>query len=95
MAELFDISEGGISFLVQIPPKENSHLLLGRKIQLKLPRRAESGGSIVLVGDVLAAKDNHVVENDYSLHMKFDNLLDQKQLHDIVTAMREESQVTK
>jgi CRP-like cAMP-binding protein len=95
MAELFDISEGGISFLVQIPPKENSHLLLGRKIQLKLPRRAESGDSIVLVGDVLAAKDNHVVENDYSLHMKFDNLLDQKQLHDIVTAMREESQVTK
>jgi CRP-like cAMP-binding protein len=95
MAELFDISEGGISFLTQIPPNENARLLLGRKIQLKVPLRVESGEGLVLVGDVLAAKDNHGAANEYSLHMKFDNLLDQKQLHDIVTALHEESQVTK
>jgi CRP-like cAMP-binding protein len=95
MAELFDICEGGLSFLIRISNKENARLLLGRKIQLKLPRRAEIGEGVVLVGDVLAVKNNHAVENDYTLHMKLDKLLDQKQLHDIVTAIREESQVTK
>ncbi len=94
-AELVDISEGGISFLVPISQKVNARLLLGRKIQLKFQGKFASGEDIILAGDILAIKSHETNENDYSLHMKFDNLLGKKKLYDIVMAMREESQVIK
>jgi CRP-like cAMP-binding protein len=94
MAELFDISEGGLSFLLRISKKENARLMLGRKMLIKLSKEIKSQDGITLVGDILAVKNTHTLENEYSLHMKFDNLLDRKQLHDVVMTMREESQVT-
>ena len=88
MAELFDISEGGLSFLLRMSQKENSRLLLGRKMQLTL-RLGEGGGeSIRLTGEILAVKKIYAVDREYSLHMKFDNLINRKQLHDIVMSMR-------
>jgi CRP-like cAMP-binding protein len=93
--ELSDISEGGLSFLVRISQKENGRLLLGRKMQIKLPVVEKFRDGITLIGDILAVKNTYAVENDYSLHMKFDSLLDRKQLHDIVMTMRRESQVIK
>jgi CRP-like cAMP-binding protein len=93
MSEVFDISEGGLSFLLRISKKENARLMLGRKMLIKLSKEIKSQDGIALVGDILAVKNTHTLENDYSLHMKFDNLLDRKQLHDIVMVMREESQV--
>lgn len=88
MAELFDISEGGLSFLLRISQKENSRLLLGRKMQLTL-RLGEGGGeSIILTGEILAVKKIYAVDKEYSLHMKFDNVITRKQLHDIVMSMR-------
>ncbi len=91
--DLCDISEGGLSFLVRIAQKINGRLLLGRKMQFMLPAVDASGEGVALIGDVLAVKDSHVLENDYSLHMKFDALIDRKLLHDIVMAMRQEPQV--
>ncbi len=91
--ELSDISEGGLAFLIRILKKDNIRLLLGRKMQLNLPAVEKHGQGVVLIGDILAVKKNYTVENDYSLHMKFDNLIDLKQLHDIVITMRRESQV--
>ncbi len=91
--ELCDISEGGLSFLVRISQKVNGRLLLGRKLQVHLPAVDKNCEGVTVVGDILAVKNTYAVENDYSLHMKFDSLLDRKQLHDIVMAMQQESQV--
>jgi len=93
--ELLDISEGGISVLARISQKENGRLLLGRKLQLEIPAVEKMPRGISITGEVLAVKHTYAVENDYSLHMKFDNLIDRKQLHDIVIAMRRESQAIK
>jgi CRP-like cAMP-binding protein len=93
MSELFDISEGGLSFLLRITEKQNARLILGRKMLVKLSKNINSQDGIDLIGDILAVKSTHTLENEYSLHMKFDNLLEKKQLHDIVMVMREEQQV--
>lgn len=81
--------------MMRISKKENGRLLLGRKVQLKLPEVIKSDQSLSLLGEILAVKRNFAVENDYSLHMKFDGLIDRKLLHDIAMAMRLESQVSK
>lgn len=93
IAELFDISEGGLSFLLRISKNQSARLMLGRKMLVKLSKNINSQDGIALIGDILAVKNTHTSENQYSLHMKFDNLLERKQLHDIVMAMREEQQV--
>jgi CRP-like cAMP-binding protein len=93
IAELFDISEGGLSFLLRVTKKQNARLMLGRKMLVKLSKNINSQDGIALIGDILAVKNTHTPENEYSLHMKFDNLLERKQLHDIVMVMREEQQV--
>lgn len=93
IAELFDISEGGLSFLLRVTKEQSARLMLGRKMLVKLSKNTNSQDGIGLIGDILAVKNTHTSENEYSLHMKFDNLLESKQLHDIVVAMREEQQV--
>lgn len=91
MVELFDISEGGLSFMVRISQKENGRLLLGRKMQLKIPVEKTSGNAITFIGEILAVKKIYAVEKEYSLHMKFDSLINRKQLHDIIMAMHRQS----
>ncbi|MGB3212265.1 MAG: cyclic nucleotide-binding domain-containing protein [Desulforhopalus sp.] len=91
--ELADISEGGISFLARISNKESGRLLLGRKMLLSLPGTSSSEDGLTLIGEVLAVKKTYTVENDYSLHMKFDRRIDRKELHGIVMIMRRESRV--
>ncbi len=91
--ELSDISEGGLAFSANIVEKNNSRVLLGRKLQLTLPATEKDGREAALVGDIIAVKKDHTVENDYLLHMQFDTRLERKQLHDIVMRMRQDSQV--
>lgn len=91
--ELFDISKGGLSCLLRISQKENARLLLGRKMRLQLPKGVKGTTDITFVGDILAVKNTYAVENDYSLHMRFDTVKDRQKLHDVVTMMHEESPV--
>lgn len=95
MVDFFDISEGGLSCLVRIPESDNARLLLGRKMQLILPKQTSSGSSEVLVGDILAVKRTMTALNEYSLHVKFDAQITRNKLHDILMIMREEAQVSK
>jgi len=92
-AELCDISVGGLSCLLRISQKENARLLLGRKMLVQLPKGMKAADGITFTGDILAVKNTYAVENDYSLHMKFDTIMHRQQLHDVVTWMREESPV--
>jgi CRP-like cAMP-binding protein len=93
MVELFDISAGGISYLARISRKENARLLLGRRMRVKLPSGDKPGQSVAMVGDILAVKGAYVVENDYSVHLKFDKTLEKKQLFEIVAAAQQGSLV--
>lgn len=91
MVELFDISVGGISYLARISQKEYARLLLGRKVQVKLPAGEKSGETVSVVGDILAVKSTYAVENDYSVHVRFDRELKPQQMLDIVAASRRQA----
>jgi hypothetical protein len=84
--ELSDISEGGMSYQVKISRKANARLLLGRKVEVTLPTGRRTGDFTLVVGDILAVKSNLAVDSDYSVHVKFDTLIDQNQLREIVQA---------
>lgn len=93
MAELSDISEGGVSYQVRISKKENARLLLGREVQVKMPAGEKPGESTLLVGDILAVRSTYAVENDYSVHVKLHAALDKRKLQEIIKAAGREAQV--
>ncbi|NLX18232.1 MAG: cyclic nucleotide-binding domain-containing protein, partial [Desulfobulbus sp.] len=82
-AETIDVSLGGLAFLIRISRQENARLLLGRKMQIVLP----VGGKIQLMhlkGLVIGIQPYQVLENDFSVHFKFDRPLESQALQNIL-----------
>ena len=82
-AETADISLGGMAFLIRISRQENARLLLGRRMQVVLP----VGGKtpfLHLKGLVIGIQPFQILENDFSVHFKFDHPLDQQTLQTIL-----------
>ena len=82
-AETADISQGGLGFLIRISRQENARLLLGRRMQVVLP----VGGKtryLYLKGLVIGVQPFHILENDFSVHFKFDQPMDQQGLQTIL-----------
>lgn len=77
--ELSDISVGGLSYVIRISKKETARLLLGRKMNIKfvLPLR-NSKQKIDKNGTAIGVRAHPF--DDYSIHIKFDELLDKKLL---------------
>lgn len=90
MAELADLSVGGLSYTVRISKKENARLLLGRKVQVKLPAGEKTGESVQIIGDILAVRSTYAVENDFSVHVRFDTKLKDRKVQEIVRAIQRE-----
>ncbi len=72
--DLSDISVGGLSFFITTSNRKNALMLLGRKmnVRFRLPMgqsKVETRQSGTITGVI-----NHMF-TDYSIHMKFDNLL--------------------
>jgi len=86
MVELADLSLGGISYQVRISKKENARLLLGRKVQIRMPIGDKPGEFELLVGDILGVHRVYAVENDYAVHVRFDTPLDGSKLEDLLKA---------
>lgn len=86
MVELIDISAEGLSCLARLSRKEHARLLLGRKVQVKLPIGGTAGGTAALTGDILTMKNTPAVANDYSVHVRFDKRLAPPQLQAIEAA---------
>jgi CRP-like cAMP-binding protein len=86
MVELADLSLGGISYQVRISKKENARLLLGRKVQIRMPIGEKPGEFEPLVGDILGVHSVYAVENDYAVHVKFDTPLQGGKLGDLLRA---------
>lgn len=80
--EMGDISRGGTSYLARIARKENVRLLLGRKVRIQFPvSETESMG---VSGDIMAVRSVYAVENEYSVHVRFDENLTNNQLRQIL-----------
>ena len=82
-AETADLSLGGLAFLIRIGRQENARLLLGRRMQVVLP----VGGaveSLVLKGLIIGVQPFHLLQNDFSVHFRFDRPLDEQELQTIL-----------
>ena len=87
--ELFDISGGGISFTVRLTKRGNARTLLGRKIRVMLVGGGELDGTdLAVTGDVLAVRSQQSVESEYSVHIKFDEVIEAGLLKKIVAVMK-------
>jgi len=93
-AELFDISEGGVCYLLRMLRKDNARLILGRKIKVMLPGGKKPGQQIGIVGDILAVREMPGQESDCSVHVKFEKTVSGLQLKEILLAARRESQIS-
>ena len=71
--ELADISTGGLSFFIRISRKENARLLLGRGIRTTIS--LEQGDVVNCVGNIVAVRFQQYVENDYSVHVQFKEVI--------------------
>jgi CRP-like cAMP-binding protein len=94
-AELFDISEGGVSYLLEMLRKENGRLILGRKVKVMLPGGKKPGQQIGIVGDILAVREIPEREGDCSVHVKFETAVSSSQLKEILMAGQRDSQMSR
>ena len=78
-AETLDISVGGAAFLVRIGRQENARVLLGRKMQVIFPVSGDAPYQY-LPGMIIGVQPYQLLESDYSVHFRFDRLMQQEQL---------------
>ncbi len=81
--ELADISRGGLSFLVRISKKENTRLLLGRNMRVTIPVAADPD-QLHVDGIAIGVAPFHLLESDFSVHIKFNEPLAQDILQTIL-----------
>lgn len=74
-ADLFDISQGGLSFCVRASRKKNAEMLFGNRVRISLPGITEQPESDTLSGIVVAIRPHPGVNNEYSVHVRFDEVL--------------------
>jgi len=80
---LFDVSDGGLSFLFRITNSEKARLLLGRKLLVQLSSSDQSPPfKIQKKGDIVAVCAHPF--DDYSFHVKFDSKLATETLSTLV-----------
>lgn len=79
--DLFDISRGGISFYMRMSMKDQAHVLLGQQIRVFMSSAEVVPGKVVpLDGMVVAVRGHLVMENEYSVHVSFEENLDSIQV---------------
>lgn len=87
--ELSDISCGGISFFMRISKKENARVLLGHSIRLHVPA-VETAGKVINVDGVIVAVRAHLaMENEFSVHIKFNKKLPKTDIQKMLRASKE------
>jgi CRP-like cAMP-binding protein/HEAT repeat protein len=81
--EMADISKGGLAFLIRISNKDNTRLLLGRNMRITVPVGGDPA-HLHLDGLAIGIQSVQLLENDFSVHIKFPNLLDEDTLQQIL-----------
>lgn len=86
--ELMDISQGGLSYKIQLGHKGSLRQLLGRQVWIELATGEKKTGSTRVTGDIVAVKTCKESIGYYSVHMKFANFLETQLLYEIIQACR-------
>ncbi|MFT5698398.1 MAG: CRP-like cAMP-binding protein [Desulforhopalus sp.] len=86
--EVIDISQGGLAYKIQLNHKGSLRQLLGRKVRLELSSGKSKETSTTVTGDIVSVKTCKEAVGYYSVHMKFDSLLEAQLLYDIIQACR-------
>ncbi len=84
--ELADVSAGGASYHVRISSKKNARILLGREVQLQIPCRSARSKQLNVDGVLMTVRSLYSMTNDYSVHVRFKNLLQNEDLQGIIEA---------
>ncbi len=88
--DLFDISKGGVSFYLRISQKKNARLLLGRGIRVTLVSSGTASKQLAIGGTIIAVRGHQVMENEYSVHVKFTELLGSNELQAVVKSSQQQ-----
>lgn len=80
--EMIDISRGGLGFSIRISNKGNARLLLGRQIVTEID--IGKGEKLRCAGMIVSVRFHHVVELDFSVHVKLFKKLEQSVVMSIV-----------
>jgi len=72
--ELSDLSMGGVCLFIKTSSQKSARLLLGRKLKVKFIFQATGSQKEILQKGTVVAVRYHLF-NDYSVHIKFDNML--------------------
>jgi len=83
--DLCDISTGGISFFLRISQKKNARLLLGRNIRVTVPTTGRAKTQLALTGIIIAVRGHQAMENEYSVHVKFNKNLPSADLQSVIS----------
>ncbi|THB78168.1 MAG: hypothetical protein D6B25_04985 [Desulfobulbaceae bacterium] len=84
--DLFDISLGGVSFYLRISQKSNARLLLGRNTKIVIATEGGVTKQTAIRGRIIAVRGHQIMENEYSVHVKFDQDLEASELKSIIKA---------
>lgn len=87
--ELSDISLGGVSFFIKTANPRNALMLLGRKMRVKFTAPVGKHGTEIDKVGRISGVINHLF-SDYSIHMKFDDLLKKLILDEMDQVPKEE-----
>jgi CRP-like cAMP-binding protein len=82
--ECSDISAGGISFLSRITQRKQARTLLGRHAKIFFKDDEEDKEKMSLVGTIMAVRNLYSIELGRSVHICFDEELDQKKMMDLI-----------
>lgn len=82
--ELFDASEGGISFTTRLPKKKHVQILLGRKVGVPLPTYQLDGNDCLCEGFIIGVRIIPNMDNEYSVHIKYSRSLQREDFARIV-----------
>jgi hypothetical protein len=87
--DLTDISTGGVSFFIHISQKKNARLLLGRTVRVVMPTESILSGRVFSAeGVIVAIRSHRVMHNEYSAHVRFDQLLGKNDLQGILNVKK-------
>ena len=81
-----NISLGGVSFLYRISSREKAQDMLGLNVAVTLPLDRESEKSVQVKGVVIAVHGRHIMESEYSVHIRFTDLLSKDVLQNCIYA---------
>jgi len=80
--KLLDVSAGGLAFFQRITKRETAQLLLGRRMNMKISHPVSTQELLNQTTTVVALRRQPF--EDYSIHIEFDDVLDDKALQEIV-----------